>query len=137
MPIKVTKYTCKHKCGKGAISNQKDMVEHEDKHCFKNPEMKTCETCIHRTYEKDSDEYAGTWHVRGCKILEMNQFIEDIHEMLVIQRSMKQHVKPLFKCPCHNIKPDGVPFMLKDYKEKVKKALTLYYRPKVIDGLPY
>jgi hypothetical protein len=137
MPIKVTKYTCKHKCGHGGISSKNDMAEHEDKHCFKNPEMKTCETCIHRIYDKESDEYSGTYHIRGCKVKEMNDYLEEIHDMLVIPRSAKQHVKPLFGCPCHNLKSDGVPFMLKDYKERVKRALTLHYRPKEIEGFPF
>lgn len=97
MPIPVTKYRCKFKCGKRAMNSVKDADKHESS-CFRNPESKTCETCINREYESDYDEFS-VWHGRGCKISRMNAFLEEIQDLITMDNN---HVKPLWGCPNHN-----------------------------------
>lgn len=128
MPIEIKKYTCRFKCGKKAINDRNRMVAHENNYCVKNPENKTCQTCINCVYEYDSDDYRG-WHNRGCKIKAMNDFIEEIHEDLVIDGSNRKHVKPLWHCPNHNQNKEQVStgVYIAEIKEKIenKKKLIL------------
>lgn len=134
MPVKVTKYTCKHKCGHSAISSEKLMIEHEEKHCFKNPAMKTCETCIHRIYEKGGYDFESdyiTCHNRGCKVPEMNDFLEDVQDLLIIKSSVKQHVKPLFNCPYHNFPIMASIPVFQYYRKEVKRLLLLHNKPSI------
>lgn len=98
MPIAVTKYRCDFKCGTKAIGDRKKMVSHE-KNCLKNPETKSCMTCVNQLYLSDSDDERGRYHMRGCKLERMNDFIQDIHESLELHHTATCHVKPLVNCP--------------------------------------
>ena len=100
MPRKVTKYLCNFKCGVNSMQSAEKAIKHEN-NCWKNPINKTCSTCSNEIYERDSEDYA-TWHCRGCKIKEMDAFIESISEDLLIKSSTIGHLKPLWACPLHN-----------------------------------
>lgn len=119
MPVSVIKYTCQFKCGHRAIANKAQMQEHEDKVCFKNPINQTCETCINRIYDRDSDEYKS-WSYRGCKLKIMNEFLETIQEDLRVEPS--NHIKPLFHCPNHNKQEEvGITYQyINRVKEKIE-----------------
>jgi hypothetical protein len=97
MPVKVIKYRCGFKCGKGAMSSLKDAEKHESG-CWKNPVNQTCATCVNQIYDRDSDEVGNVWHYRSCKLKVMNDFIDLIHEKLETGTAAK-HIKPLFHCP--------------------------------------
>lgn len=98
MPIAITKYRCDFKCGTKAIGDRKKMVSHE-KNCLKNPEAKSCMTCVNQVYERDSTNEGGIFHMRGCKLERMNEFIDEIHESLELRGTAACHVKPLVHCP--------------------------------------
>jgi hypothetical protein len=98
MPIPITKYRCDFKYGTKAIGDRRKMVAHEKK-CLKNPETKSCMTCVNQTYERDSTNEGGTFHMRGCKLERMNDFIQEIHESLELRNTATGHVKPLVQCP--------------------------------------
>lgn len=55
-------------------------------------------TCINQIYQSDSDD-CGRFHMRGCKLERMNEFIQEIHESLELRGTAACHVKPLVKCP--------------------------------------
>ncbi len=101
MPIPVTKYRCQFKCGSRAMNSVRDMEKHEAG-CYKNEANKTCVTCINQLYSKDGDDepYSQTWHIRGCKLSVMDEFISEIHDDLEV--GAMRHIKPLFHCPNHN-----------------------------------
>jgi hypothetical protein len=119
MPIKIIKYTCSFKCGTKSMHNIKSAVQHE-KYCFKNVANKTCSTCSNQEYERDSDGFRS-WATRGCKLKEMNVFIEYIHEDLQISNSI--HIKPLFHCPNHN--KSFITLETADFLTMVKARLEL------------
>jgi hypothetical protein len=98
MPIPVTKYRCDFKCGTKAIGDRRKMIAHE-KNCLKNPETKSCMTCVNQIYERDSGDVRGTFHMRGCKLEKMEEFIQEIHESLELPDTATCHVKPLVHCP--------------------------------------
>jgi len=98
MPVEVTKYRCAFKCGKRAVSVEKDMRRHEMT-CWKNPENKTCNTCTNRIYEYDNDGYNAS-NYRGCKLEQLNSVLESSHEVMSSQTHF--HVRPVYHCPYHN-----------------------------------
>ena len=100
MPVPITKYTCQFKCGTKAMSDKRKMEAHENNHCFRNPENHTCETCTNRIYESDYDDFQR-WHVRGCKISLLNDFLDEVQEDLMVGTA--KHIKPLWHCPSHNL----------------------------------
>lgn len=118
MPIKITKYTCQFKCGHKALSDVKRMEAHENNFCFKNPENKTCATCVNAIYESDSDDYTW-WYGRGCKIDILNEFLEEVQEDLTIEPS--KHIKPLFHCPNHNLSEQHE--LIEVFIEQVRKKI--------------
>lgn len=126
MPIKISKYTCKFRCGTRAIADNKKMQDHEDRFCFKNPDNKTCATCVNAIYDRDGDEYRN-WSYRGCKLKIMNEFLEEMQEDLTVEPS--KHVKPLFHCPNHNQEEEvGITYQyiigIRDKIKAKKKSLS-------------
>ena len=76
MPVEIIKYLCQFKCGKHSVSNKKKMETHEST-CWKNPDVKSCNTCKHEIYEEDSCDHpevngcpSENWMIRGCKKIE-------------------------------------------------------------------
>lgn len=105
------------------MGDRRKMVTHE-KNCLKNPENKSCMTCCNATYERDSDEDKGAFHIRGCKLERMEQFFADNHQFLVVMDSVFQHVRPLVHCPNWG-KDTIVPWTegyLKEIQPKIEKA---------------
>lgn len=49
MPNLIKAYGCSFKCGKKVLTSKTVMTRHE-KHCKKNPALKTCATCIYDDY---------------------------------------------------------------------------------------
>ena len=101
MPIPITKYRCKFKCGKWAMHTRKAAINHEG-NCYKNPKNKTCQTCNNEVYYKDSDDYT-TWFFRGCKIDLNNDWLEDNEYDLTIKNGIG-HINGIRGCFFHNIK---------------------------------
>jgi hypothetical protein len=123
MPIPVTKYRCDFKCGAKALGDRRKMVTHE-KNCLKNPENKSCMTCVNQVYDRDSSEEGGVFHIRGCKLERMERFFADVHESLVVLDSAYQHVRPLVHCPNWG-KTEIVPWTeayIKEIQPKIEKA---------------
>ncbi len=134
MPIKVVKYRCKFKCGTLAMHDLKTAEKHEDG-CYKNPDNKTCETCVNRIYQRDGDDYS-TWHWRDCKLPTMSSFIEEIHDFLEMKNGV-HHIKPLWKCPNHNQStevPETSEYIL-SVTEKIELKIKELQKEK--EGLPF
>jgi hypothetical protein len=130
MPNKVTKYTCGFKCGRASNSSINNVIAHEKK-CVNNPINKTCNTCINKVYYTDGDDYRF-WRCRGCKITVMNDFIEDIHNDLLIAKSASGHINPLFNCPNHNqseIQPETDAYIV-EVKTKIENKKAEIQRQK-------
>lgn len=131
MPVRVTRYTCQFKCGKKATADIKIMQAHEDNYCFKNPENKTCATCINAIYESDSDDYTW-WHGRGCKIDILNEFLEEVQDDLTLEPS--KHIKPLFHCPNHNL--SEVSEYTESFIDYVRKKIEAKKQSALSDNIP-
>lgn len=95
MPVEVTKYRCVHKCGAKALGKESHMAAHE-KHCWKNPENKTCKTCNNEVYGFD-----GSFAHRGCEIQALSDFLEKNHDHLKGQNF--GHIRPVFNCENWNL----------------------------------
>ena len=60
-------------CGKGFWSKQKAILHDKNCKCWKNPKFKTCITCKHKNFIKDSNgmehepQYLQTWDSNECK----------------------------------------------------------------------
>ncbi len=138
MPIKVIKYTCGFKCGHKAMANIKMMEAHENNHCFKNPENKTCATCINAIYENEHEEYS-TWYGRGCKVAILNEFLEEVQEDLKVEPS--GHIKPLWHCPNHNKynEQEETKYFIAEVKAKIeaKKLSIEESKVDITDKLPF
>lgn len=58
MPIEVTAFACKFRCGRRVTTHRDDIWKHE-KTCFLNPEVKACKSCRHNElvpYEHDTGD---------------------------------------------------------------------------------
>lgn len=119
MPIPVTKYRCKFKCGKKSCGDIKAMSAHEIQ-CWSNPENKTCKTCSNEIYEQDSDDF-NHWINRGCKIQSLNDAIEEIQDELKGHNSM--HIRPIQMCPYWNKKEDDINAL--SFIEKINDEIAL------------
>lgn len=120
MPIPVTKYTCRFKCGAKAINKISAMAEHEN-NCWNNPDNKTCKTCVNEVYTFDSDDYRQ-WTIRGCKISVIDDVLAEMNE--IMQGDNAKHIMPVFKCPCHdnqNIEQAN------EFAETLKGEIPEYY----------
>lgn len=78
---KVTRYYSD--CGKGFWSKQKALTHEEYCKCWKNPIFKTCLSCKHKNFVKDSNgmenepQYLQTWTENKCK---NSEFGVPVHE---------------------------------------------------------
>ncbi len=121
MPIPITKYRCKFKCGARSMHSKISMVKHEE-NCYKNEANKTCVTCINQIYTKEraEEQWGIDHHIRGCKLSVMDEFLEEIHDDLEVG-SIK-HIKPLFHCPNHNktIMDMGTSVYIHEVKTKIE-----------------
>jgi len=52
MPVKVSAYACKYRCGHRYYSTEDGAINHE-KTCFSNPERKACKTCKYFDVDED------------------------------------------------------------------------------------
>jgi len=140
MPIATIKYRCDFKCGTKAIGDRRKMVTHE-KNCLKNPDNKSCMTCVNQVYESDSSEERGRFHMRGCKLARMNEFIQEIHESLELKETVTCHVKPLVHCPNWG-KDEVVPWTItyiNEIRPKIEKAAerTRAFIEGIVPNVPF
>ena len=56
MPIKLTAYGCKFKCG-GKVRTSKKAVEKHETWCYANPETRSCKSCKHKVNDPDYGIY--------------------------------------------------------------------------------
>ena len=98
MPVPITKYLCKFKCGKNAVAHEGKAALHES-NCWKNPENKTCKTCSNEIYEKEDNNI-----FRGCKNDLINETLDELNGFLKGDNAM--HVRPIQNCPYWNKKED-------------------------------
>lgn len=128
MPVPVVKYTCKFKCGAKAVGDQKRMDRHEDS-CWKNPDNKTCKTCINQVYYQDGDDCkAFAQFYRGCKLDPINDVLDEVQEVLRHQNSV--NVRPIYKCPFHNKSiGEGINDFATELKEEIlgEEEGTIHY----------
>lgn len=130
MPVPVLKFTCQFKCHKRAIGKEKDMARHEQI-CWKNPENKTCLTCSNESYEQEVGQNA----YRSCALRGLMDFFDEQQEFLLTD---KGQVRPICKCPDHNVKGGLVaPEFLETLKGEIverdisiKKHLPYYFEDK-------
>ena len=54
MPVKVTAWSCRFKCGANVQTGRTRMYRHESR-CFHNPERKACQTCKHKSKPFDDE----------------------------------------------------------------------------------
>jgi len=126
MPVAIIKYTCQFRCGKKATGKESVMSAHEH-NCWKSPSNKTCKTCSNEVYERDSDEYRGSYS-RGCKISSLNNVLENTEEFL--KHHNNAHARPVFKCAYWNKEDDGNSQLFADLLEaeiKSEKEGTEHY----------
>lgn len=127
MPVPVTKYRCQFKCGMKAKGTEKDALRHEAG-CYKNPANKTCVTCSNEIYERD-----GVYCGRGCKIELINDFLDELHDKMVVTGMYVQNVRPLYHCPNWNLaelQPETDQFLW-DIRPKIELAAE---RRRLADG---
>lgn len=104
MPVEVTKYTCAFRCGHKAVGGRAVMMSHEAK-CWRNPETKSCSTCVFEEYYNDTD---GTrhWMNRGCKHPNVDD--EELERLILESEYHKKppvfHIRPVRNCPYHKAK---------------------------------
>lgn len=134
MPIPVTKYRCQFKCGTKAKGTEKEALRHEAG-CYKNPANKTCVTCSNEKYERE-----GVNCSRGCKVELINDFLEELHDKMVVKGAYVHNVRPLYNCPNWNVKelqPTTEQY-LNDIRPKIEMAAM--YREQAsapLNGLPF
>jgi len=66
MPIKVTAWACKWKCGSKVQTSRARMIFHENK-CFRNPSRRACQTCKNLRDYVENDDYIS-WRVLECHV---------------------------------------------------------------------
>lgn len=60
-------------CGKGFWKKQQAISHDENCKCWKNPKIKGCLSCVHKSFSTDSNgmesepQYCQTWQVNNCK----------------------------------------------------------------------
>ena len=105
IPYKTTRYGCQHRCGTRRRSTAKKAEMHEAI-CWKNPELKTCQTCINEIYDTEeyvietNEEQGEVWGfrpVRSCH--DETAAIMITQEYPTLLNEKNDHIKPIVNCP--------------------------------------
>ena len=115
MPIEyqVTMYKCKYRCGK--YSRSKRFIQGHERHCWKNPALRTCKTCQYENYFPDSSgttqlgDYAITepdWWERHCEHPSRGDIrdnieaaIDAIYAKVELDNPDNAQIPPVVDCP--------------------------------------
>jgi hypothetical protein len=105
MPREVIKYLCDFKCGTSAKSNLPQIQAHEAV-CFLNPACKTCRTCKHEEYFKETTDHGELYGshdtmVRDCKheIVRKLDLFDNLIERSEYHSQETFHKHPVRNCP--------------------------------------
>lgn len=97
MPREIIKYLCDFRCGVQAMNKEKQMLAHQAI-CWGNPDNKSCTTCKHEIYNKETEDYRMIMH-RSC---EHPEAVEQFDELIVksdYHNTPMVHALPVRHCP--------------------------------------